>query len=585
LSDVPLERLEQFDKDWTAYEAAVRKGGEPQLEDVLKGLAGPDYRVLLRHALRMEWELRQNMGQPVCLQEYLGRFGDDGLVREVFAEERTVPHVPGTSPQGWPRVPGYEVLEKLGEGGMGTVYLAWNVGLKRHEALKMVREGWRDPEAPARARSEAEALARLKDPHVVNVYQVVEHEGKPFLALEYVCGESLEDRLKAGPLPPRLAAQLVEVLALTMHTVHESGMVHRDLKPGNVLLEGEPGLPLERLQPKVTDFGLVKYLDAGAGRTQTGVIVGTPSYMAPEQARGENHAVNRRTDVYALGAILYECLTGRPPFKAATLLETLQQVRDDLPASPRALNKAVDRGLEYICLKCLEKDPTRRYASAATLAENLGGWLKGEIDPRDLPWPLSWLFRRFTRLPREREMLDYLGRNKWNLRLDAAMSLGTHVGLLALLWAGQPGQVLWLWLVLTSYAFTWALWGRAAVGRTLSPLERDVMQLWVGGDIAEVIVFGLCCPLWGPAPADEVLRCYPIWAVVRGLTFFTEGHFCWGHFYLVGVLYFVAAVLLAWAGWWSPLAYGLFNSAVFVWLSFQALGRAPAPAGGAATSG
>jgi hypothetical protein len=182
-------------------------------------------------------------------------------------------------------------------------------------------------------------------------------------------------------------------------------------------------------------------------------------------------------------------------------------------------------------------------------------------------------------------MIDYLGRSKWNLRLDATTSLGTHVGLLALLWAGQPGQILWLWLVLTSYAATWVLWGRALVGRTLSPLERNVMQLWVGNDIAEVILFGLFCPPWGPAPAAEVLRCYPAWAVVRGMTFFTEGHFCWGHFYLVGVLYFVAAVLLALAGWWSPLAYGLFSSAVFVWLSFQFLSQSEAPAGGAVTSG
>src|SRR5262249_37833631 len=156
------------------------------------------------------------------------------------------------------------------------------------------------------------ALARLNDPHVVRVYRVDEHQGKPFLALEYVCGESLEKRLRAGPLQPANAARLVEVLALTMHTVHQSGMVHRDLKPGNVLLEGKPGLPLDQLTAKVSDFGLVKYMDVGAGRTRTGAIVGTPSYMAPEQARGDKD-VGPLADVYALGAVLYECLTGRPP--------------------------------------------------------------------------------------------------------------------------------------------------------------------------------------------------------------------------------------------------------------------------------
>jgi len=189
-------------------------------------------------------------------------------------------------------------------------------------------------------------------------------------------------------------------------------------------------------------------------------------------------------------------------------------------------------------------------------------------------------------------MIDYLSRNRWNLRLDAATSFCLHAGLLLMLSLGLSGQVLWVWLVVVGYGATWYFWTRALVGRTMDPLERDVMQLWIGGDIAELILFGLYCPLWGPAPPDEVLRCYPAWAVVRGMTFFAEGHFCWGHLYIVGVLYFLAAVLLNLAtgllppDWWwlLPLSYGLFNSAVFVGLSMQTLGRDPEPAEGAATS-
>jgi serine/threonine-protein kinase len=572
LSDVPLELLDQFDKGWTAYEAAVRIGDKPRLEDVLEGMAGPDCRVLLLHALRMEWELRQSLGQPVALQEYLGRFGDDALVNAAFAEEFTVPHVQGRLPH----VPGYEVLEEIGRGGMGVVYRARQVKANRLVALKMMLAGASaDPAERARFLAEARAAARLPQAGFVSVFEVNEHDGCPYFSME-LCGGSLEAKLAGAPMRPDDATALVAKLASAMQAAHKLNVVHRDLKPANVLFAKDG-------EPKIADFGLAKMLDEERwAETEPGAVLGTAPYMPPEQAQGKK--VGPAADIYALGAILYECLTGRPPFKAATFLETLQQVVGDLPASPRALNKAVDRGLESICLRCLEKDPTRRYDSAATLAEDLRRWLNHEFEPRDLPWPLSWLVRRFTRLAREREMIDYLGRNKWNLRLDAATSLGAHVGLLALLWAGQPGQVLWLWLVLTSYAATWVLWGRALVGRTMSPLERDVMQLWIGGDIAEVILFGLCCPPWGPAPAAQVLRCYPTWAVVRGMTFFAEGQFCWGHFYLVGVLYFVAAVLLALAGWWSPLAYGLFNAAVFVWLSFQTLGRSPASARGAAAS-
>jgi serine/threonine protein kinase len=232
----------------------------------------------------------------------------------------------------WPVVPGYEILGELGRGGMGVVYKARHVALNRVVALKMILAGSHAGEAElARFRTEAEAVARLQHPHVVQIHEVGEHGGLPFFSLEYCAGGSLEKKLAGTPRPPPEAARLVQILAGAMEAAHQAGVVHRDLKPANILLafsgRSQTGVgqaapaplserPLNDYIPKVTDFGLAKKLDAGTGRTQSGAILGTPSYMAPEQAGGQNKEVGPLADVYALGAILYECLTGRPPFKA-----------------------------------------------------------------------------------------------------------------------------------------------------------------------------------------------------------------------------------------------------------------------------
>jgi tRNA A-37 threonylcarbamoyl transferase component Bud32 len=268
-----------------------------------------------------------------------------------------------------PEVPGYEILRELGRGGMAVVYKARQSKLNRLVALKMILTGAHAGEAElARFRTEAEAIARLQHPNIVQVYEVGEHAGLPYLALELCAGGSLEKKLNGTPLPPREAAELVEKLAQAMHVAHGRGVIHRDLKPANVLL-AEDGTP------KVTDFGLAKKLDE-AGQTATGAVMGTPSYMAPEQAGGK--PVGPLADVYALGAILYECLTGRPPFRAATALDTILQVVTDEPAPPSLLAPQVPRDLETICLKCLRKDPTKRYASAQAMADDLRRFQAGE---------------------------------------------------------------------------------------------------------------------------------------------------------------------------------------------------------------
>jgi serine/threonine-protein kinase len=271
-----------------------------------------------------------------------------------------------------PRIRGYEVQEVLGRGGVGVVYKAWQLRLNRAVALKMLLAGpYARPEELERFRREAEAVAGLRHANVVQVYDVGDLDGRPYFTMEYVEGGSLAEKLAGAPQPAAQAAALVDTLAEAIQFAHHSGIIHRDLKPANILLTADG-------TPKVTDFGLARHLERGGGLTLTGVPLGTPSYMAPEQGRGQWDSVGPATDVYALGAILYELLTGRPPFRSETAAATLQQVLTEDPVPPSQLNPRVPRDLETICLKCLHKEPPRRYASAQALAEDLQRYGRGE---------------------------------------------------------------------------------------------------------------------------------------------------------------------------------------------------------------
>ncbi len=282
-------------------------------------------------------------------------------------QSATVPVAPLSGVQ----VPGYEILRELGRGGMGVVYEAMQIKLNRRVALKMILHGGHAGKAARdRFRTEAEAIARLQHPHIVQIHEIGECEGLPFFSLEFCSGGTLANKLKGIPLPPMEAAALVETLARAMDAAHQAGVVHRDLKPANVLLDKDG-------QPKVTDFGLAKKVDE-VGQTGSGAVMGTPSYMAPEQAGGHSKEVGPAADVWALGTILYECLTGRPPFKAATTMQTLMQVIGDDPVPPTRLNAKVPRDLEVVCVKCLRKEAPNRYDSALDLAEELRRFRAGE---------------------------------------------------------------------------------------------------------------------------------------------------------------------------------------------------------------
>lgn len=289
----------------------------------------------------------------------------------------------------WPIIPGYEIIGVLGRGGMGIVYHARQHGLNREVALKMVQAGEDDPTHRARFRLEAEAVAQLQHPNIVQIYEIGEVHQQPYFSLEYVAGGSYSQFLQGKPQSPEASAELVRTLALAVQAAHLHGIIHRDLKPANILLTREG-------KPKIADFGLAKYASQASGQTQSGSILGTPSYMAPEQAAGKNDQIVPATDVYALGAILYEALTGRAPFRGASVWDTIHQVLHQEPVPPRSLIPTISIDLETICLKCLQKEAGKRYQSAEALAEDLRRYLNHEpIQARPINWlERLWRWRR-----------------------------------------------------------------------------------------------------------------------------------------------------------------------------------------------
>src|SRR6516162_8107186 len=384
---------DRFEQAWKKTQAG---GPVPCLTSFIEHGEGSAHEVLLQELVALEQTCRERYGlavRPADSKEL-------GAVPEIPATSVTNPlraraNDAAPPPPDWPNIPGLVLVDVLGSGGMAVVFKARQATLNRDVAVKLLRDDQRtDSGRRERFLQEARAVARLRHPNLVQVYEFGEVPAggaaatRPYLVLEYVSGGSLADLLHGSPQPPGEAARLVETIADAIHYAHQQGVIHRDLKPANVLLQWAEGKAEEQIEvvrgprpsaprqltadicAKVTDFGLAKILSA-SDLTQSGDVLGTPCYMAPEQAAGKAEAITAAVDVYGLGAILYETLTGRPPFAAATVVATLDLVRRDDPVPPRRLQPTVPRDLETICLKCLRKEPARRYATAQDLADDL----------------------------------------------------------------------------------------------------------------------------------------------------------------------------------------------------------------------
>ena len=389
--DSPLNSLSQvrrIDSICDRFEAAWNAETRPVIEEFLENAPAVEKLALLRELVILDLHYRRHSGGTPQPEDYLPRFPNldcDWLVRMLetpMAEgsasaARTLEITPVDTPRPDGQLPriryvgDYELLEEIARGGMGVVYKARQLSLNRIVAVKMILAGQLATKVDHdRFHSEAQAAALLDHPNIVPVFEVGEHEGQHYFSMGYVDGRSLATRLAEGPLAPKEAAELVATVARAVDYAHRQGVIHRDIKPSNILIDSKG-------RPRVTDFGLAKRVDSGSELTATGQILGTPSYMPPEQAAGQIKAVGPAADLYALGAVLYAALTGRPPFQAATSIETLRQVIEREPVPLRQLNAAVPRDLETIVLKCLEKAVPRRYATAQAVADDLRRYLEG----------------------------------------------------------------------------------------------------------------------------------------------------------------------------------------------------------------
>jgi serine/threonine protein kinase len=508
-------------------------------------------------------ELAGELARRIDVLRHMARLAEAVGTREATLRQPSLPAAPSLLPSS---VPGYELLQELGRGGMGVVYQARQVKLDRLVALKMILAAPQSADLQ-RFRTEGEAVARLRHPNIVQIYEVADHAGRPYLVLEYVEGPTLAEKMNGAPLPPREAAALLLPLADAVQHAHQAGILHRDLKPANVLLStvgqaSSPGSAEKNRReclsyvPKITDFGLAKRLDVEGGHTQTGSVLGTPSYMAPEQADGRLADVGRAADVYALGATLYEMLTGRPPFTGTSVLGILEHVRTLDPVPPRALQPGVPRDLEVICLKCLQKRPADRYDCAAALAEDLQNFLAGEAIRARPP-----------------NLLDHFRRQLSRKDIGGFANVRSH-GLAQICLAPIPFLILLavhalyrdtrhyaLIITAVSTAILLLAEGIALVVgwlalRTAPPRQRRHWVACLGAEMAGTLIVWILLLQGAPADRPEVLfLIYPLW-LVRGaaLNFGMAAEV--GMLYLVGLVLFLIAIAATFFLPWMPLVFG-----------------------------
>lgn len=462
-------------------------------------------------------------------------------------------------------VPGYEVRSELGRGGMGVVYWARQVRAHRDVALKMILNAdHAGHDEVSRFRAEAEAVARLQHPAIVTVYEVGEHAGRPFFSME-LCPRGSLALQSSRPTSPTAITELILKVARGVAAAHAAGVVHRDLKPGNILLTAEG-------EPKIADFGLSKQLDPGQRRgagdlTASGAVLGTPSYMAPEQAGAARH-VGPPADVYALGAILYDLLTGRPPFRGATPTETLLQLLTEDPLPPREISLSIPRDLETICLRCLEKDPARRYPTAAELAQDLRRFLDGE----PVSSSRSGLVNRLTGAIERVQLHERWAKDGTLLIALAPVMLLPEFWVMASIhydWSphalalGQFARI-GMFAVVVGYFRNWH-W------RPQGAAERQLWAVWCGY-AAACFAFGLSSQLaWGLQffSASREVRLYQGFACLTGLAFIVLAPNFWGYCAVIGLGFFGVSFLMSLNLDLAPLEFGTAWAAVLILMGLR----------------
>lgn len=452
------------------------------------------------------------------------------------------------SPSGVPvRIFGdYEILGEIGRGGMGVVYKARQIALDRLVAWKMILPGeFAGEEDLRRFHTEAEATAKLQHPGIVRVHEVGEIDGKLYYSMDYIDGPSLAKRLASGPLPGRVAARYVAAVARAIHYAHRNGILHRDLKPSNILLDPDD-------HPHVTDFGLAKRIGGDSQRTRSGTILGTPSYMAPEQASGKIHELGPPCDVYGLGAMLYELVTGRPPFRSETPLDTIMEVIEREPVPPRLLNAKVDRDLETICLKCLEKRAQDRYASAEAMAADLQRYLNGDsISARSI----NVIDRMARTLERSQHDIEF--RSYGNMVLLIAVVVGlAHLLIFAWTVNGPPYSLFWIgsaYVVQFGLMGLIYLWMRPSQIVPASSAERQLWSIWIAYLTASFCAAPVGRFLESPNQPFDEQTLFPFRALLGGVAFFVMGGAYWGWCYAIGVAFFLGALLMPFALRWDTL--------------------------------
>ncbi len=544
----PVDRDERLAQLLAALTDAARHGQVPEIDAV--AAQHPDLAV----------ELRELWAAALFANEF-ARSSD-------AAERPTLPAKPApTSLQAsnvLPRSFGdYELLEELGRGGMGVVYKAKQKSLQRIVALKMILRGDLATTADqARFQAESRAAGHLQHPNIVAVHEAGECDGQAYFSMQFIEGQTLAALMTGGPLRPHAAARYLAAVSRAVHFAHQHGILHRDLKPSNILIDHE-GVP------HVTDFGLAKRVATSDGLppetalTISGAIIGTPAYMAPEQISNRRGKPSPVSDVYSLGVILYEMLTGRPPFQGATPVDTLLLVLDQDPVRPRLLNPKVDPDLELICLKCLQKEPDLRYRSAADLAADLEAFLHSEeLSVRS--WGLRNLRQLFTQLFRDTHHAPVL--ENWGV-LWMAHSAAIFLQCVLTTWMKWSGvEDPWWYLLLWGGglclwgAFFWQMRKR---GGPVLFVERQVAHVWGAAVIATTGVFVVEILLRRHFPELKALTLSPILAVIAGMTFVVQAGMLSGEFYVSAAVMFLTTIPMALYPDYGPLMFGAATAVCF----------------------